>query len=270
MLLLYLKTMLRQLLLPPASPVLLAFAGWLLLQRRPALGRALILVGLVSLWLLATPLVALALTRLAQHYPALDPSQLAGAQAIVILGGGGQRAWAPEYRAPAAGAELMEKLAYGAFLSRHANLPILVTGRGIEADAMRATLRQNFDITPRWVDAQAYDTFENARNSAVILRAAGVQRIVLVTRATHMRRSMQEFLATGLTVTAAPVATRLSLEPGDPLRYLPSGDALRLSYEACYELIGEPVRRLLAATHLRRQQSTTTGSGSTDVPASAD
>ncbi len=74
------------------------------------------------------------------------------AQAIVILGGGGQRALAPEYGGPSAGPELMDKLAYGAYLSRRTGLPILVTGFGIEAEAMRATLRENFDIQPRWVD----------------------------------------------------------------------------------------------------------------------
>jgi uncharacterized SAM-binding protein YcdF (DUF218 family) len=253
LLLLYCKTVLRQLLLPPALPLLLAVAGVVLLRRRAALARALIVISLGLLWLLATPIVAVALTRLAQRVPALDPDRMGDAQAIVILGGGGQRDWAPEYRGPAAGPELIQKLAYGAYLSRRSGLPILVTGFGIEADAMRTTLRENFDIVPRWVDAQAYDTFQNASDAAALLRRDGIHDVILITRATHMLRALHEFQATGLGVTAAPVGIR-RFETPDPLEYVPSGDGLLLSYEACYELLGEPVRWLLASSHARRQQ----------------
>jgi hypothetical protein len=37
------------------------------------------------------------------------------------------------------------------------------------------------------------------------------------------------------------------------LSYIPDVDAMSRSYAACYELLGEPVRIVLAATHLRRQ-----------------
>ncbi len=253
MLLLHLKTLLRQLVLPPASLLLLAAAGLLLLRRRSTLGRALIAIGLASLWLLATPIVASALTRLAQRVPALNPERLGEAQAIVILGGGGQRAWAPEYRGPSAGPELMQRLAYGAYLSRRTHLPILVSGLGIEAEAMRTTLRDNFDIVPRWVDAQAYDTFQNARNAAAVLGRDDIRRVILVTRATHMLRAMHEFAAAGLDVIAAPVGIR-RFETPEPLDFIPNADGLLLSSEACYELLGERTRWLLAVSHLRRQQ----------------
>lgn len=258
MLLLYLKTIFRQLVLPPAGPLLLAIAGLLLLQRRPRLGRTLVAIGLGSLWLLATPVIAGAITRLAEHYPALDLARLDGAQAIVILGGGGARTWAPEYRGPAASAELLEKLSYGAYLARHTGLPILVTGYGIEADAMRATLRQNFDLTPRWIDAQAFDTYENARNAAAMLKRDRIERIILLTRATHMRRSVNEFSATGLAVVPAPIGIHTH-EPTHAWDFIPSTEGLRMSYEVFYELVGEPMRWLFATLNLRRQQ---TGRGS--------
>ena len=95
------KTLLRILILPPAGPLLLAIIGALLLRRRPRLGRVLLATGLGSLWLLSLPVVADVLTRTAQHYPALDLNLPLQAQAIVILGGGGQRPYAPEYGGPA-------------------------------------------------------------------------------------------------------------------------------------------------------------------------
>jgi uncharacterized SAM-binding protein YcdF (DUF218 family) len=254
MLLLYLKTILRQLLLPPAGPLLTAMAGLLLLRRRPRLARALLILGLGSLWLLSTPLVADSIAIFAQHYPPFDPNQSRGAQAIVILGGGGSRVVAPEYAGRAAAdSELLEKLVYGAWLARQTGLPILLTGNGDETDAMRATLRHNFDIEPRWLDQHAYDTFENARNAAALLRHDGIERIILLTRATHMYRSVHEFEATGLAVIPAAVDIRVR-RPLAGWDFLPNADALSRSYESAYELIGEPVRVLLAVMHLRRQQ----------------
>jgi uncharacterized SAM-binding protein YcdF (DUF218 family) len=252
MYLLWTKSFVRELLLPPGGLLLLAFLGLLLLSRHARLGRALLLIALLSLWLLATPVFAHVLRRLAEHYPALDLNQLGGAQAIVILGGGGQRALAPEYGEPAANAVLLERLAYGAYVARRTGLPILVSGNGIEAIAMRQTLRRNFDLEPRWLDAQSYDTFENARDSVALLKHEGIERIVLVTSATHMWRAVHEFIAAGVAVLPAPEGMIESRHSG-VLQYVPSADGLTQSYEASYELVGEPVRMLLAASHLRRQ-----------------
>jgi uncharacterized SAM-binding protein YcdF (DUF218 family) len=247
----YCKTLLRDLILPPAGPLLLAIVGALLLRRRPRLARVLLAVGLGSLWLLSLPLVSDALTRLAQHYPPLDLRLPVPAQAIVVLGGGGQRAYAPEYGGPAAEPLLLERLAYGAYVARHTGLPVLVTGNGIEALAMRASLVRNFAIEPRWIEDRAYDTFDNARNSAQLLRADGVQRIVLVTSAEHLWRAAQEFTAAGLDVIPAPAGVWAARDLGLQ-RYLPNPQALLRSYLASYELLGEPVRELLSVSHLRR------------------
>jgi len=250
---LQLKLLLRTLTLPPAGPLLLAFIGMLLLRRRPVLARSLLIVGLGSLWLLSTPLVSDMLTARAEYYPPLDMRRAADAQAIVILGGGGQRGFAPEYQGPAADPGLLERLSYGAYVAHSTGLPVLVTGFNIEAVAMRATLQRNFGIEAHWVDDQAFDTFQNARNSARILNAAEIRRIVLVTGATHMRRSVHEFTAAGLEVVPAPAGMLAKRDLG-VRGYLPTPEALMRSHAAVYELLGEPVRAFLSATHLRRQE----------------
>ena len=251
MMLKYCKTVLRNLILPPAGPLLLAIIGALLLRRRPRLARVLLALGLGSLWLFSLPVVADRFTRLTQHYPPLDFAQAAQAQAIVILGGGGQRAYAPEYGGPAAEPIMLERLAYGAYVARRTGLPILVTGNGIEPVAMRESLLRNFGIEARWVEDRSYDTFENARNSAQLLRTDGIQRVVLITSATHIWRAAHEFSAVGMGVVPAPVGMLSTREFGLD-RYLPAVDALGRSYLATYELLGEPVREFLALSHLRR------------------
>jgi uncharacterized SAM-binding protein YcdF (DUF218 family) len=249
---LQLKTLLRELVLPPSGPLLLVLLGVLLLKRRAVLARICLIAGVGSLWLLSTPIVADAMTRLVERYPPLDLQQAANAQAIVILGGGGQRELAPEYSGPAAEPFLLERLSYGAYLKQKTGLPVLVTGFAVEARAMHDTLQRNFGLEARWTDGEAYDTFQNARNAARILKADGVQRIILVTRATHMWRAVQEFNATGLDVVPAP-AGMLAHRDFGIFRCLPNPDALVRSHAAIYEMMGEPVRLLLSATHLRRQ-----------------
>lgn len=245
------KTLLKSVILPPAGPLLLAVLGLLLLRRRPRLARTCLVLGLAALWLMSTPVVSEALEGLAEHYPALDLRSAAGAQAIVILGGGGERGFAPEYGGPAAEPLMLERLAYGAYIARKTGLPILVTGFHVEAAAMRDTLVRNFGIETRWVDDAANDTFDNASNSARILEANGIHRIILVTHATHMWRSVHEFTAAGMQVVPAPAGILSDRELGI-FRFVPSSGAMMRTTAAVNELIGEPVRTLLAATGLRR------------------
>jgi uncharacterized SAM-binding protein YcdF (DUF218 family) len=249
------KALLRTVLLPPVGLVLLAVLGAILLglrQRRS--GWACLITGLSLLWLLSMPPVAQGLTSLTQHYPAFNPAAATDAQAIVILGGPDSRNDAPEYGdQPAASLELLERLNYGAWLSRQTHLPILVSSDPANVYAMATSLTRDFQVVPHWVDWRSRDTFDNARNSAALLRASHVTSILLVTSTTHMLRAVREFAATGLAVTAAPVHVLVLRDAG--LRwYLPGPEAMLLSNRAVYELIGERVRELLVVLHLRRQQ----------------
>jgi uncharacterized SAM-binding protein YcdF (DUF218 family) len=253
-----LKILLHTLFLPPGGPVLLAAAGaWLLGRARtvPArrCGWALLVAGLGSLWLLATPAVTKVLTDAARGYPALDLSQPIRAQAIVILGGSSSRPALPEYGGePGAASGLLERVSYGGFLAQRTGLPVLVSGDEIEAQAMRASLARGFHIETRWIENRSRDTFQNAAFSARILKPAGVTRIILVTDAAHEWRAVHEFMSAGFDVTPGPEGA-WQWHGTAVNRYVPNMDALTHSTEALYELIGDVVRRALTALDLRRQ-----------------
>ena len=245
-----LRILLRTLILPPACLLILGFIGLALVRRHRGLGVTLAAVSLASLWLLSTPLIADGLERMAEHYPALNLARPVAAQAIVILGGGGYRADAPEYGGPAPEYEMYDRLAYGAYVARHTGLPILVTGNGMEAITMQVSLARDFGVHPKWVDEASEDTYDNAQNSARILRAAGVTRVVLVTSDTQLWRAAHEFLATGLSIVPAPADVWAPREIGT-MRYVPTASGLAGSYHAVYELVGEGIRDFLVAIHLR-------------------
>lgn len=248
-----LKAFANSLLLPPAGPLLVCALGLVLIwRRRGRLGWTLLLAGLACSWFLATPLVADTLAALAEHYPPLDANARTGAQAIVILGGGGERADAPEYAGPVADLVLLERLTYGAFLARRTGLPLLVTGTPLEARVMQVTLSRNFGLATRWVEDQSRDTYANAQYSARLLHAAGVKRIILVSSSTHLWRAVHEFEDTGLEVVPAPEGA-LGHHPSEGTRLVPGPVSQLRSDAAIHELIGEPLRRLLRALGVRER-----------------
>jgi uncharacterized SAM-binding protein YcdF (DUF218 family) len=252
-----LKTILHTLLLPPGGPLLLAIAGtWLIARRGSAVRRragwALLLAGLAALWLLANPLVADALSRAAQRCPPLDLGRPLQAQAIVILGGAGERPVAPEYGGePAVRLTLLERLNYGAFIARRTGLPVAISGSDDEAPAMRVSLARDFGVDTRWTDDRSRDTFENAQFCSALLRPLGITRIVLVTDADHEWRAMHEFIAAGFSVVPAPVGLQVPQQISIH-SFIPSATALAGSTEALYELIGNVARTLFERLHLRR------------------
>ncbi len=236
------KQLLKNLVLPPTGPLLLATLGFVLLafRRLRVAAAALCAVGLISLWLLSTPIVADPLVRWAERYPALNPSQLDGAQAIVILAGG-VRVDAPEYGTAAPGASSLERLVYGARLARQTGLPVLVSGSRLEAASMSDFLNQDLGVTARWVENRSRDTHENAQFSAVMLSREGVHKVVLVTSSVHMARAVVEFNQAGLETVPAPAAMWTKRDTG-VLAYVPNADAMVRSQRALYEALGRVVQ----------------------------
>jgi uncharacterized SAM-binding protein YcdF (DUF218 family) len=248
-----LRAAVRALLLPPGGPLLVAVLGLILLNRRPKLGRVLAWGGVLALLLLSLPAVAYLLLRSAGDPPALDLEQARSAQAVVILGGG-LRYNAAEFGGDTLGRYTLERVRYGARVARATGLPVLVSGGSLaggktEAGLMREALEHEFGVPVKWAEARSRDTHENARESAVILRAAGVTRVVLVTHAPHMPRSRAEFERAGLEVVPAPTHV-IGPSGHRVLDYLPSVFALQASHYACYELLGNVVR--IIADSLRR------------------
>lgn len=237
-----LRAILRNPILPPTGPLLLALAGFVVASTRrfQKHGIALLVGGILLLWALATPAIAGLMVRGFESRDVLDLSRPVAADAVVILGGGTRR-YAPEYGGPAPNQLTLQRLAYGARVARATGLPVLVTGGGAEGAAMAEFLRRDFVLEPRWVEDRARNTHENALFSAQILRESGLRRVVLVTSALQMRRAAGEFEAQGLEVIAAPVGVS-SGRQGGLSDWVPGIAALRESHYVLYELLGELVR----------------------------
>lgn len=216
-------------------------AGVLLWHRAPRFARGLVAVGAGLFWALSTPWLAGQMVRTLETPPLTNPESV-NVQAIVILGGGNRPA-APEYGGKdVPGGAAMQRLAYGAFLHRKTGLPILVTGGApgggeAEGPVMARTLRDQFGVPTRWVEAASLDTLGNARLSAALLKADGISRVLVVSQAWHLRRAVQAFAAEGLEVI--PAGTNYAATTGPTVySWLPSTGALNASRTASHEWLG--------------------------------
>ena len=233
----------KKIVLPPGLFVATAFTALLLRRRYPRLARAVLLSSLGGLFLLSQPFVSTALMRSLQPSTALPPANSpTDVDAVVILAAG-LTVNAPEQAGATVDSLTLERLRYGAQVARRAELPVLVAGGQVRADApplaqlMRAVLEDELGVAVAFVEDQSLNTRENARHTAELLRAAGLDRIVLVTHAFHMPRARRAFEVAGLIVTEAPTAFR-AWPRWDATSFVPSGEALQDSHWALHEWLG--------------------------------
>ncbi|MDR2031726.1 MAG: YdcF family protein [Azoarcus sp.] len=243
----WLKKLVSALVLPPLLPFVLIFAGLVFLWRRWRGGLALAWGGLViGLLAISPPVVDGMLAPLEAEVP-FRIAEAGDAQAIVILGGG-RNIDAPEYDGDTVSRFTLERLRYGARLARGTGLPVLVSGgatggRTPEARLMKAALEEDFMVAVQWSEDASLDTRQNARNSATLLKAAGVRHIILVTHAAHMKRARSEFESQGLAVTAAPTAW-MSSQRDKSLPALPGPGSSTAGWYALHEWLGLLAYRL--------------------------
>ena len=234
-------TLVSAALLPPLSLVILLASGLILFRRR-RLAKSLILLATAALYSLSTPWVGSLLQKSLEISAPVSSDALKTADAIVVLGGG-RRVDAAEYGGDTLNGISLERLRYAAFLHRTSGLPILVSGGKpsggtlAEGRIMQHVLQTEYGLSARWIENAALTTWDNAHLSSRLLKQAGIQRIVLVTHAWHLRRAAPLFESHGLGVI--PAGTRFSSARVDSiLDCLPTPAGLRDSTYALHEWLG--------------------------------
>jgi uncharacterized SAM-binding protein YcdF (DUF218 family) len=223
----YLFSKLLPPLIYPLGMACLLLGAALCLHKRPRWRTALIAGALALLWLGGNRIVTMALMRSLEQRHLPGEALLNGevrADAIVVLGGGTRTRAHP--RSTSEVNEAGDRLLYAARLYREGVAPrlLLSGGRAViagtasvpEAETMAEILvEMGVPSEALWLEPVSRNTHENAVETLAILRKEGAERIVLVTSASHMPRSMAVFAQTGLEVIPAATDFQITQEDWD-------------------------------------------------------
>ncbi len=183
----------------------------LILHRRPRWQRKILILALLVLLIAGNRWVAMGLTR-SLEWRFLPPDQMPNSDVIVVLGGGTNPAQYPRPTVEVNGAG--DRIIYAATLYHQGTAErLLLSGGRIDwsksyttpAEEM-ATILEMLGV-PReamWLETESRNTYENAVNCRKILEEHEINRIILVTSALHMPRSVQLFEQQGFEVISAP------------------------------------------------------------------
>ncbi len=200
--------------LTPTTPVILLLVAAIMVRRRVGLARLLVAGALLILLVCANGFVVGGLiVSLESATPSLSPS--ATADAIVVLSGGTLPQILP--RTTIEVNDAGDRVLYGATLFRQHRAPrVVVTGDvgtgGIafrpESDEMAELLESLGVPGPAIVtERQAQNTHEHAVNLCPTFAQLGIHRVLLVTSALHMRRSVGVFRHSCPSVDYVPAPT---------------------------------------------------------------
>lgn len=256
----FLSKTLPQLIYPVGLVCILVAVG-LLSFRHPNIQRIALLLALIVLLVAGNSRVASALYK-SLEWRYLPPESIPHADVIVVLGGGTNSGHYPRPQADLNSSG--DRLVYAAWLYQQGSAPNLLLSSGaIEwlypetsptEDMAEILTLMGVPREAMWTESRSRNTYENALYSRELLDEKGIRRIILVTSAAHMRRSVALFEHQGLEVIPAPTDYRISRSELEQLKYpslaaqlfslLPSAANISMTTEAMKEYIGFFVYRM--------------------------
>jgi uncharacterized SAM-binding protein YcdF (DUF218 family) len=245
---LYLDKILAQLAYPLGFSLCLTLLALLLIGlRRRRWSATLLALSLLWLGLWSLPVVSDALRcSLEGQYPQQAVADLPTADAVVVLGGG-ITPTPPDWPYPDLGRGA-DRIWHAARIYRAGKAPqVIISGghlpwlgeRTSEAVAMRQFLSDlGVPADAVLIEDQSRSTYENALQTAQLLKQHLIQQVLLVTSALHMPRALATFRAAGIDALPVPADFEVMPEPPHLLRWLPDAEALFNSTQALKEYLG--------------------------------
>jgi uncharacterized SAM-binding protein YcdF (DUF218 family) len=251
---LFLSKLLPLFIYPLGLACLLLLLALGLLWRRPRWAAAAIALALALLVAGGNPWLSGQLIK-SLEWQSLPPAVLPEADAVVVLGGGIKPAAAPRPWIDVADGG--DRVLHGARLYQAGKAPLLILSGGRVAwneggpseSGDMAQLAMALGVPRRAIaeDPTSLNTYENAVNVKAILQQRGLNRVLLVTSAMHMPRSLMIFRRLGIDAIAAPtdfLITQQSLQAhqntwqGRLLGLVPQAEDLFPATKALKEYLG--------------------------------
>lgn len=234
----------------------------LIFIRKPKVARVFILLSLLVLFLSGNRWLSYSLARTLE-WRYLPTASSVSAPAIVVLGGGTESNLPPRQAVEVNSAG--DRMIHAADLYHTGAAPLLIlSGGNVEwmdslANSPAADMRQileKLDVpdSAMVLQTKSQNTHEDAVYSSEILREKGISRIILVTSAMHMPRSVALFEKLGIEVIPSPIDFTITEDGWNRTfspnletfltNILPNSSAIGLTTTAMKEYIGLITYRL--------------------------
>jgi uncharacterized SAM-binding protein YcdF (DUF218 family) len=230
----------------PISHVIVLSLIALILFWSGARGKAafLLMVSIGWLWLASTAFFAdWLMGTLEDTYRPKALSVSAEADAILVLGGATRGD--THFSSLGDMNQQADRLLHAVRLFQAGKAPVIVLSGGArpgarpEAQLMQEILQVMGVPEEAIVTEEASrDTYENALYSRTVLSRRGIERVLLVTSAFHMRRAEAVFRAQGFDVIPSPTDYQRLVAPPLIPRWLPTADDLDRTTRAIHEYVG--------------------------------
>ena len=237
-----LSKVLLYLILPPAGILILMTIGFLIVWQKRVLGWGLIGLGFLLLYGLSTgPVINSLIVPLETSYPPLKDKTVHADAIVVLTGGVHDLSWLNLEPEPSEVS--LERVVRGVMLYRVAQRPLIIAGGSgslihselSEADAMaHSALDLGVPAQDLVIENKSRNTLESARAVRGLLKG---KRIILVTSAFHMKRSVALFKKQGFDVVPSPTGYRALSQPVSRYSFIPSAAGLSTSAVALSEYI---------------------------------
>lgn len=224
--------------------------------------RVILLIALLVLFLSGNRWLSYSLARTLEWKYLPSPAPVT-APVIVVLGGGTESNLPPRQ-----GVEMNsagDRMLHAADLYHQGAAPkILLSGGNVEwmdslenspaADMQQILLKMNVPVSAMILQTKSQNTHEDAEYSAKILREKGISKIILVTSAMHMPRSVALFEKQGIEVLPSPTDFTITEDGWQRMfspnletfltNIVPNSSAIGLTTTVMKEYIGLLVYRL--------------------------
>ena len=232
-------------LLPPGLFILIILGSlyfFLRTKRKYWLAVPLLLIYLLSISAVSTKLIK----PLEGYYPQPDPDSLKGAQAIVVLGGGASDNVSDFNGKGQISSRAANRFLMALRLHKALNIPVILSGgQGYSRSATEAEIAAR-TLTSCGVEEEyliledrSRNTQENAAFTKKICQQKHLQKIILVTSACHLPRSVMLFQREDIDVIPYPADYRTSNRNAlDVFSFVPSINSLYNTTASFKEYMG--------------------------------
>ncbi len=232
---LYLSKLLPLFFYPLGLACISLLVALVMLWKRPRIAAGAIAFALILLLLCSNGWVSHWLVR-SLEWQNIPPTSIPNAGAIVVLGGATKSAFPPR-----PGVDLSEagdRIIYAAQLYRQQKAPIIILsggrinwrGGGASESADMADILTSIGIPKQAIvqEPDSLNTYQNAVNVRGILQSRNIHRVLLITSAIHMPRSLKIFQRQGIEAIATPTDFLISENEVQELSSSPKAAILNL------------------------------------------